>query len=187
MRTALYGPVPWLVPGVLAAMAIGFLVARRLGRALSVHPAVAFAMIVSLGLIVATTLTPLRVALDFGATGVGSCDLSRLAPLAPGGWLRLSEASLNIAMFVPLGITIGFMPQSRVKTAIVAMAFAFPFVIELVQLTVPVMARGCESADVIDNLSGLLVGLTAGALTRWLTVDRAAGRPASGADPDQAR
>lgn len=45
-----------------------------------------------------------------------------------------------------------------------AAAVALPFVIEATQLLVPSLGRACESADVVDNLTGLVLGLAAGAV-----------------------
>jgi len=184
VRSLVFGPVPWLVPGVLVWVLIGLVAARRLGHALNVRGLVAFAMIVSFGFIVSTTLTPLRGALELGASGAGSCDVSRIAPLPPLLWLRLSEPTLNIAMFIPLGLTVALVPRSRIKMVLVVAALAMPFAIELIQLNATILARGCESADVIDNLSGLLVGLGIGTLLVWLGPDRPTGDSTSGgADP----
>ena len=43
-----------------------------------------------------------------------------------------------------------------------------PASIELIQLLVPPLGRECQSADVIDNLTGLVVGLAAGVVARLL-------------------
>ncbi len=71
-------------------------------------------------------------------------------------------------LFVPLGITLGSLPWSRRSLATVAAAFLLSVVIESFQLLVPVLGRGCQSADVIDNTMGLVIGLTVGASARWM-------------------
>jgi hypothetical protein len=48
-------------------------------------------------------------------------------------------------------------------------AIALPFVIEIIQLLAPVLARGCQSSDVIDNLIGLSIGFAIGVVARSLT------------------
>jgi glycopeptide antibiotics resistance protein len=63
---------------------------------------------------------------------------------------------------VPLGAAISLLPRSRRKAAIVVAAFALPFAIERVQLLAPLLHGGCQSADVIDNLTGLAIGLAGG-------------------------
>ena len=77
-------------------------------------------------------------------------------------------------MFIPLGATIGLLPGSRRKAAIVIAAIALPFAIETTQLLAPALDRACESADVVDNLSGLAIGLVGGVVAGRLggVVDR---------------
>ena len=45
-----------------------------------------------------------------------------------------------------------------------AVALALPFAIEATQLVVIPLGRACQGADVIDNLTGLVIGLMAGAV-----------------------
>ena len=162
MRSALFGPVPWLVPGVLLSVVVGLVAAGPLAAALRVRRALAFAVIVSFGLIVSTTLTPLRRAVEHGSVGTGWCDLSRVWPLPFDSWLSFSDPTGNILLFIPLGLAIGLVPRSPAKVVLLEAAIVLPFVIETVQLLAPVLARGCEAADVVDNLTGLLIGLAAG-------------------------
>jgi glycopeptide antibiotics resistance protein len=158
--------LPWFLPGVVISIVVSIAASGALGRALGVRRAVAWAIVISLGIIAAATLTPQSEALAFGARGSSSCDLSRLrlAPLRE--LLRLSDSGGNILMFIPLGATIGLVPRSRRKAAIVIVAIALPFGIETIQLLAPALDRACESADVIDNLTGLVIGL-AGGVVAW--------------------
>jgi hypothetical protein len=154
--------LPWFLPGVAIWVAVALAAGGRVGRALGVRRAVAVALIVSLGIILSATLSPLRGALEFGAVGTGSCDLSRVgfAPLRE--LLRLNDTSLNVLLFVPLGVSIAFIPRSRLKVVVVVAAIALPFAIETTQLLVPWLDRACQSADVVDNLTGLAIGLAGG-------------------------
>lgn len=154
--------LPWLVPGLILSSIIGLVIGKRVGRALRAHPAVGWALVLSFGLIVAATLTPLRGGLELDAPAIGTCDLSRvgIAPLQL--LLRLSDQSLNVLLFLPLGISIGLVPGSRRQRALVALAVVSPVVIEMAQLLLPILGRGCQSGDVFDNLTGLLVGLVVG-------------------------
>jgi glycopeptide antibiotics resistance protein len=154
--------LPWFLPGVAIWVAVALAVGGRVGRALGVRRAISVALLVNLGIILSATLTPLRGALEFGAVGSGSCDFSRVgfAPLREA--FRLGDTSLNVLLFVPLGVSIAFIPRSRLKTAFVVAAIALPFVIETTQLLVLWLDRACESADVVDNLTGLAIGLGGG-------------------------
>jgi len=156
--------LPWFLPGLAISVAIGLVASGGVGRALGVRRALAAALIVSLGTILSATLTPLRAALQFGAVGTGSCDFSRigLAPLSE--LLRFNDTSLNVLLFMPLGVSIAFMPRSRPVVIILVAAIALPFAVEMTQLLVPWLDRACESADVVDNLTGLVLGLAGGAV-----------------------
>jgi glycopeptide antibiotics resistance protein len=156
--------LPWFRPGVAISVVVSLALCGVVGRALGVRRAIAFALLLSLGIIVAATLTPRSSALDFGARGPASCDFSRIALASWGEILTFYDTGGNILMFIPLGAALGLLPRSRRKAAIVAGAIALPFAIEAVQLVVPWLDRACESADVVDNLTGLLLGLVAGTL-----------------------
>jgi glycopeptide antibiotics resistance protein len=160
--------LPWLLPGAAIAVIVSIAASGVVGRALCIRRSVAWLMVLSLGIILAATLTPQGEALQFGARGSSSCNLSRLGPVLFGEFLRPTEASLNVLLFIPLGATIGLVPRSRRKAAIMIAAIALPFAIETIQLLVPALDRGCESADVVDNLTGLAIGLAGGVVTRRL-------------------
>jgi hypothetical protein len=160
------GNVPWFWPGVLVSLVAGTLLAVPVGRTIRIRPVLAGVLLVSFGIIAAATLTPLRDALELGAVGTGTCDFSRsgLAPLAE---LRYrNDTSLNIVLFVPFGLGISLVPQPRLRGTLLLTAIALPFVIEAIQLAAPVLARGCQSADVIDNLTGLAIGFALGSIAR---------------------
>jgi glycopeptide antibiotics resistance protein len=126
------------------------------------------ALIVSLGIILSATLTPLNGVIDVGGVGAGSCDFSRIG-LAPLRELRrLDDTSLNVLLFVPLGISLAFLPRTRRTALLITAAIALPFAIETIQLLLALLDRGCQSADVIDNLTGLAIGFGGGLVAAWL-------------------
>jgi glycopeptide antibiotics resistance protein len=167
--------LPWLLPGVAISVVVSIAVSGAVGRALGVRRAVAWVMVLSLGIILAATLTPQLEALEFGARGSSSCDLSRLGLAPLREVLRLGDTGGNILMFIPLGVAIGLVPRSRRKAAVVIAAIALPFGIETIQLLVPALDRACESADVVDNLTGLVIGL-AGGVVAWRLAGAVGGR-----------
>ena len=69
-----------------------------------------------------------------------------------------------MVMFIPLGFAIAVVPRSPRKAAVLVAAVALPFVIEATQLLVAPLGRACQSADVFDNLLGLVVGLGVGSV-----------------------
>ena len=137
-----------------------------------VRPWAAGALIFSIGIILAATLTPLRGAIEAGTAGTGVCDFRRLslAPIAEA--MSLNDTSLNILLFVPLGLVLGRLPRTARTAGIVIASIALPFAIEAVQLEAAALARGCQSADVVDNLTGLVIGTVIG-----MTLRRAFGAP----------
>jgi VanZ like family len=160
--------LPWLIPGVALSMAIGLLASRPVGRWLAVGRPLAWAIVVGFGLIVSATLTPLRGGPDLQAVGIGTCDVSRIGPAPIGQLVHVDETSLNVALFIPLGIAIGLVRTSRARTALILGSIALPFAIEAIQLLAPILDRGCQSSDVVDNLTGLAVGLVIGTGLRML-------------------
>jgi VanZ family protein len=163
------GNLPWLRPGIVISVLIAMALGGAVSRALGASRAIGTLLIASTGFIVSATLTPLRFSFEGGA-GAGRCDLSRLWPAPPDLLFSLNDASLNVVLFVPLGIAVGLLPPSSRRNVVAVGAIALPFVIETTQLLVTPLLRGCESADVIDNLTGLVIGWIAAVVLRRLYV-----------------
>jgi hypothetical protein len=123
---------------------------------------VAYLLIVSVGAILAATLPPGMAGFDQVADGVGSCHIHRLGLAAADDYFGVTETSLNVLLFIPLGLALALLPWSRRTVALIGAAFALPIAIEATQLLVPMLGRACESGDVIDNMVGLLIGLVVG-------------------------
>jgi glycopeptide antibiotics resistance protein len=160
--------VPEFLAGMLLALSVCVASAVRVGRALGTSTAVGVGIILSLGLVLSATITPQREALEFGATGRGFCDFSRIGLAPLNSLFGLNDVSVNVLLFIPLGISIGLVPRSRRSVALLLAAIFLPVAIETTQLLLPVLDRACESADVVDNLSGLVVGLALAPVGRWL-------------------
>jgi uncharacterized membrane protein (Fun14 family) len=162
-------PLPWLLPGSVLALVAATLGSAVVGRWLGVRRIVAWTLLVTLGIIASGTLTPLDREFQ-GSAHPGTCDLSRLGPAALADLTDpTTDVAANILLFIPLGLTVGLIPGSRRKAAIVVGALVLPVMIESVQLLATPLHRGCESADVIDNLTGLAIGLVVGtALRRYV-------------------
>ena len=152
----------WFWPGLIVSIAVGIAFGRRVGRALGTSSILATGLILAAGLIASATLTPSREALMQGAVGTGRCELSRLGPAAVGELLRFGDPTFNVLLFVPLGLAIGLIPASRWKLVLGVGAFVLPFAIETIQLLATGLGRGCQSSDVADNLTGLVIGLVMG-------------------------
>lgn len=159
--------LPWFLPGTAVSAAIGLGLARPLARVLQTRYWVAWGVFVGFGMILSATLTPLHGTLNPAATG-GQCDFSRLGFASLRDLLRLGDTSLNVFLFMPLGAAIGLVGRSRPKAVLLVVALLLPVAIETTQLLVPAIERGCQTADVFDNLTGLAVGLLLGTLVRLL-------------------
>lgn len=158
--------LPWLAPALTVWLVVAIAGARQAGRALGGHPLLGASLIISVGVILSATLTPLRGAIEGGIVGSGQCDLSRIAPASIQQLLRFDDVALNVALLVPLGVVLGLLPHSRLWLGLMFGAIALPFVVEGVQLLLTALGRACESGDVIDNLTGLALGLGAGSAYR---------------------
>lgn len=163
--------LPWFIPGAALSIVIALLACRPVGRWLGVGTGLAGAILLGLGVIVAATLTPLRGAFDFDAVR-STCDLARIGPAPIREVLRVGDTSLNIALFIPLGCAIGLAGAAKSRPALIVAAIALPFAIEAIQLIAPILDRGCQSADIFDNLTGLAIGLGIGTTVRVLDARR---------------
>lgn len=156
--------VPGFGPGVVVAVLLGAAIGGVIGRWLGVRRSVGAAVVIAFGIVLSATLTPLRGVLEQGVSSTGGCDFSRLGLVPLRELLSVDDSSLNVLLFIPLGATIGFVPRSRAKWALTVLAIALPFLIEFGQLSMRALARECQSADIFDNLTGLVIGLVLGAL-----------------------
>jgi glycopeptide antibiotics resistance protein len=165
---------PGFVPGVVVSIVVAYLTSRTVAGFFRVGRLVGGALVFGLLVIVSATLTPGGNAPRLDGL---SCDLSRIGLAPIHDLLRISEVSLNVVLFVPLGAAIGFLPRSRRKVAVLVAAIALPFAIETIQLLLPFLDRACQSADVSDNLTGLIIGLGVGMLTGFGVARLRPGRP----------
>jgi hypothetical protein len=160
-----------LITTVVAAIALAPRLARRLG---TTEP-VARLLVLGFGFVLSWTLLPDADALrGLGSDGV--CNTDRVGLIPWHELTSLNEHSLNVALFVPLGLAVGLLPLTRSSMAVVLAAFSLTFVVETVQLLVPALGRGCETADIFDNLLGLAIGIAVGLALRFvLRLPRSAG------------
>jgi hypothetical protein len=159
--------VPLFLPGIVLTVIVATLGARPLARRAGIHPAVAFLLVASIGLIVSATLTPLRDALDQGVPSSGTCDMSRTGWPPLSTYLSPTGAALNVILFVPLGVALGLLPPHARWTRIaIVLGLVSPIAVELTQLVVRSLARGCQAADIVDNVTGVALGLLVGMLIR---------------------
>ena len=152
-----------LVMGIV--MVASASLAPAVGRRLGARTGVAFLLLASLGLVLTATLLPTSDAMaGFGSTG--SCDLTRVGFPTISEVRVDSDTRLNLLLFLPFGLAIGLLPVGGASMALAGGALVLPFLVEGLQLTIPVLGRGCQTSDVVDNLAGLCVGLVVGLIAR---------------------
>ena len=156
----LFDGVPWALPGVLLVVVAAIFLAGPISRRLGDPPLTTWALLASLGAILVITLTPSPDIPD--APG---CDL-RFTRLTLDTLLAVNDRSMNVLLFVPLGLAIaGLRPRHRVAWLLAAIAL--PPAIELIQLALTPLQRTCQVNDIGDNWLGLLIGLAIGAVVSW--------------------
>ena len=152
---------PWFWPTLAGAVVVSLVSYRRVAGSLGASPVVCLLLLISLGGVVALTLTP---GIAISPTSDGACDLRIVAPLGLERMFSLGQRSLNVLLFIPVGVSIGLLPWSRSRLVIAVGALVLPFLVEGLQYALPPLGHACVAADVIDNLTGLVLGLGAGTL-----------------------
>ena len=161
------------MPLLLVAVVLAVLLARPLGRALSEPAWVAAMLVVSVGLVIAYTLTP-RSGASWATIVAAPVDRTGPDELvrAPWHWWPIDARTLNVLPFMPLGFAIAFIGPRRLLWAFVACAVVAPFAIEGVQLIVSRLDRLPPWVDVVDNVTGLALGFVLGLAASWLARSR---------------
>lgn len=160
----LAGVLPWFLPGLAITTVIALAVARRVARRLRTESPIAFLLVMSVGAVLAATIPPDADGFSGRPSAPGRCDFGHigLAPLSQ--YLHLGDTSLNVILFVPLGLAVGLLGRSSATVWALVAALALPLAIEAIQSLAPMLGRGCQSRDIVDNLLGLGVGLALGVL-----------------------
>jgi hypothetical protein len=163
---SMFANVPGFLPGVVVSVILGFVIRRRVAVRLGLPSVLGWFAIVSVGIILAATLTPLAGSRPSVAS---SCDFSRVGLASLEEFLKWDDATLNILLFIPLGFVLAFIRPWSLKAALVAGAAVLPVFIETAQMLVRPLDRACQAGDVFDNDSGLVIGLVLGLVAAWLS------------------
>lgn len=166
MIEAVLDAVPLFWPGVLCALVPAALLNRPVGRLLRAHWVVGFLLLLALGGVVTLTLLPDTRGpfWENSRYAVQACVLDGAGPRPLSELLTATQSSLNVALFVPVGLAAA-LAGTRPRALLVLLgAVALPFAVEWVQYVVPALGRACDAQDVWDNLFGLALGGCAGLL-----------------------
>jgi glycopeptide antibiotics resistance protein len=162
-----FGTVPLSALALAVSIVLAVALSSRAAAWLETRRSVAALVVLGFGLVISATLVPTGAALE-GVPSDGVCDTSRVGFASIEQLTSVNTSSLNVLLFMPLGFAVGLLPWSR-PAAIVALAAAsLTFVVEAIQLLLPLLGRGCQTADMVDNLMGLAIGLVMGLLARPL-------------------
>lgn len=159
------GAVPLSVVAFAVAVFVSLALSRPVARRLGTRRLVATLLLFGFGVVMAATLVPDAEALN-GIASDGVCDVSRIGLAPIRDLTRISNISLNVLLFVPLGVAVGLLPRTRAAAVVTVAAVSLTFVVEGIQLVVTALGRGCQTADMVDNLLGLVIGLVIGILAR---------------------
>lgn len=154
---------PWAIPGFLVVFAVALVSHRWFGRKLQMSPWLALALLLSLGAILLITITPSHY---WYPNRVSSCYLGM--PHLPRARTLLypNEQSLNILLFVPLGLLCLLARPWRVVAVLLSCSALLPVLIEAYQYALPAFGRICTTVDVFNNLLGLVLGVIIGLVLR---------------------
>jgi hypothetical protein len=156
-----------MLAGIPLAIVIALLAARPVARRLEIGPGIAFVLVLGFAGVLAITLLPQPL------VPRPSADLTCLVPViglpAPARLIDFNDESLNVALFVPLGIALGLLVRHPRFPLLLSVAIALPWVIEAIQLAFPSLGRACQGSDLTDNLLGLLLGLAIGLIVAMAT------------------
>jgi hypothetical protein len=159
-QTTIMSDFPWFLPGVAISGLASIVTGRFVAEKLVIRRALGCALAFWVGVILSATMTPSISGLDDQDRVMAWCDLSRIGPPTLDQLVTVNDVSLNVVLFVPLGFLISAITRHRWK--ILMLAATLPFLIEGVQFFGASIGRECQSADVFDNLTGLLLGYIGG-------------------------
>ncbi len=154
--------LPRSLLAVIVAFGLALVLCGWVARRLGTSRVVAWLLLAAIFVILAATLMPSRSALEPGVSGMLPCDLSRIGPATLATYLLVGDPTLNVLLFIPLGVVIGQLDGRQHRGQLAAAAALLPLGIELVQALVEPLGRACEGGDVFDNLAGLAIGLAIG-------------------------
>lgn len=156
---------PWSTFSLLVVVIAAAVLAYPVGRLLRSWPLVVGLLVVAVGTVAVFTLSP-------SASGglAEGCSMTLHRPHR-SDLLEPTQLSLNIWLFVPLGILVTWLRPWVLVAAGVFGCLALPWAIEAVQYAVPELHRVCDLVDVLMNQLGALIGIAIGLTIRatvWL-------------------
>lgn len=156
----------WFWPSVAVAVLVSWMVAPAVARILRTERWLAWLLVFSVGFILAATATPIRAPVGIDIEIQRACDLTRRSFATLPEVTAWSDVVVNIGVYIPVGVAVALLPISVRSGVAVLGVIALPAAVEGLQFLAPLLARGCQSADVVDGLTGLMIGLGVGLIVR---------------------
>lgn len=173
--------VPWAIPLVATSAVVALITALVLQKTRRAGAWLVAALIVSAALVVGITLTP-NAGIEDGSLVDPRFDRGPWGYLRqPEYWLYLDSRTLNVALFIPLGLTIGLLARGRSRWIALAVGLMLPWIIEGLQSALP-FNRDSQAIDLADNTTGFLIGFASGLIITTVstgTRDRGASGPSA--------
>lgn len=113
---------------------------------------------IALAVALAVTLVPS----EFGEERIVHCVIAMPTTLGLFDLPAVTQESLNALLLLPLGF-FSALAARRAWAAVLPVVIT-PIFIELIQALIPALDRVCSSQDVINNVTGGLLGVALGAL-----------------------
>ena len=130
--------VPLSAIAFVVAVIVAVVLSRGVARKLQTPRSVAALLLFGFGLVIAATLTPDAAAME-GVASDGVCDVSRVGLASIEELTSVTYVSLNVLLFVPLGLAVGLLPRTRAAATVTVAAISLTFVVEGTQLLVTVL------------------------------------------------
>lgn len=178
--------LPWTGPAVIGGAAAGLLSMFLFPRRRSHSDRMGFALLLwCLTVALVVTLSPVKN--DYFGVPSSGCNWSVWRPLAREYWFSAGSRPPNVWLLFPAGLSVMLLDGFWRKFLGIGLLVALPPGIETLQNQFPELKRSCSSQDVIDNWTGLVIGLCLGlVLALLIGVIRWVRRRAESAHPGRA-
>ena len=155
--------LPWALPSVLGGAVLGLVSMLFFPRRRSLTDRFGLALLLwGLTVVLVVTLSPVRN--DYYGVPTLGCDWSIWRPLAREYWFSAGSRPPNVWLFAPAGIGVMLLDRMWRRILGALLLIGLPIAIETVQDFEPQLKRSCSSQDVVDNWTGLAIGLLVGAV-----------------------
>ena len=176
-----WAAAPWAIPLVAASSVAAVVVALVLQKTRGAGAWLVAALIVSGALVVALTLTP-NAGIEDSYFVDPRFDRGPWGYLRqPEYWLHLDSRTLNVALFIPLGLTLGLLARGAARWVILGLGLVLPWLVEGLQAMLP-FNRDSQAIDLADNTTGFLIGFAWGLIIAMVSTrihDRVASGPSA--------